>query len=131
MAGRIEAVSCPTANHDLKNVIANTYELDETGWYMAKQKTYSHLLNRQSDYTDDVVFGNFIHACNNSSIGQLYKAGLYIGSNMADSAEMINNSIVTTNIADSLHVFVNRYCIKYIRNGSVAVSEAVNLRLLL
>ena len=98
---------------------------------MAKQKTYSHLLNRQSDYTDDVVFGNFIHACNNSSIGQLYKAGLYIGSNMADSAEMINNSIVTTNIADSLHVFVNRYCIKYIRNGSVAVSEAVNLRLLL
>ena len=110
------------------NTIANTDNLPDINWFMSKQIAYMQMMDDKSVYMQDAGFNSFIHQCDNNSIGELYLADQYAGMGKADSAEVFNNMVVVTNIADSLHKFVNGCNISFLRNRKLEFDTLTMLR---
>jgi len=109
------------------NIISNSDNLNEIAWYMAKQKVYAQMISDKDTYMLDAGFSSFITNCNNNSVGLLYSADKYIGMANIDSAEIFNNNVTITNIADSVHKFVNTKYIMYLRNKELSNTDLEKL----
>jgi len=95
---------------------------------MAKQKVYAQMITDKSTFMQDAGFSSFITGSDNNSVGLLYYADRCLVRAKADSAEMFNNSIAITNIADSVHKFVNTQYISYLRYKELSETAVVQLR---
>lgn len=95
---------------------------------MAKQKVYAQMITDKSTFMQDAGFSSFITGSDNNSVGLLYYADKYIGKAKADSAEMFNDNIAITNIADSVHKFVNTQYISYLRYKELSETTKAQLR---
>jgi hypothetical protein len=110
------------------NIIANSFSLPDVASFMAKQIVYSQIMSDKNVFMQDAGFSHFITQSNNNSIGQLYHADKYIGEAKPDSAELFNNTVAISNIADSLHKFVNKCYISYLRSRNLSSGILADLR---
>jgi hypothetical protein len=110
------------------DIIDNASGLAEAPWFMQKQKVYAQMITNKDTYMQDAGFSSFMTYNDNKSIGLLYNADKYIGKGKTDSAEIFNNNIIATNIADSLHKFVNKQYISYLRSKKLSEPMLAQLR---